>query len=103
MKFVLLSFITIFIAIGCTDYKAKVESDTSWSGWFGDDHVSGQGNRVIDLPDGEDEENACCLVSKETEQGWLKVTIVDEGFLGGDGESKETAEPYGIVEVCTNR
>jgi len=95
--FTLLVFLS-FIIISCTDYKAKVESNTSWSGAFGNRTVDGSGNQTVDL---DDDEIQCCVVQKQTTTGRLKVTIVDEGFLGADGESAETTAEYGVVSVCS--
>lgn len=99
---VIISLFFIFI-IGCTpDYKAKIESDTSWSGFFGNSTVSGSGNRTIDLPD---EEIVCANCQKQTIYGYLKLTIVDEGSnfifdFGGDINSATTNAEYGVVSVC---
>ncbi len=82
----------------CTDYKAKVESDTGWSGAFSGTTVDGSGNQTVDL---DDDDPQCCVVQKDTENGRLRVTIVNEGFLGTNGESKETTATYGVVSVCS--
>ncbi len=87
-----------FIFFGCTDYKAKITSDTSWSGSFGGSTVDGSGNQTIDLPD---DEIVCIVVQKETEQGTLSAEIIDEGFLSfGGSEKKTTTAKYGVVSVC---
>jgi hypothetical protein len=93
-------FLFLFF-VGCsTDWKAKVESNTSWSGSFSGRTVDGSGSQTIDL---DDDEIVCCSVQKETEQGFLKVTVINDGsnFLIGDGESKETTAAYGVVTVCS--
>jgi hypothetical protein len=95
--FILFIFLAFFI-IGCTDYKAKVESNTSWSGAFGNRTVDGRGNQTIDL---DDDDVQCCTVQKQTEEGRLKITIVDEGFWGSDGESAETTAAFGVVSACS--
>lgn len=87
--------------IGCTNYKAYVESDTSWSGSFGGRTVDGIGNKTIDL---DDDKTQCCVVGKKTPYGRLKVTIKDESgipLFGGEKDSKETTAAYGVVTVCT--
>ncbi|NUQ83008.1 MAG: hypothetical protein HUU10_15500 [Bacteroidetes bacterium] len=89
---------TFLLFIGCTDYKAKVESDTKWSGSFGGRTVDGSGNSTIDL---DDDGIQCCTVQKETSSGRLKVTIIDDSFLGSDGDSKETTAKYGVVTACS--
>lgn len=92
--------LTVFL-IGCSDHwKAKVESNTSWSGSFNGTTVDGHGNQTVDL--GNDD-IVCCVVQKQTTGGRLKVSIVNESNnpLGsGDGESKETTAQYGVVSVC---
>lgn len=93
----LLAFVSI-IAVGCSDFKARVESDTSWSGAFGNRTVDGNGNQTIDL---DDKDTQCCVVQKQTKHGRLKITIIDEGFLGMDGESAETTAEYGVVSACS--
>lgn len=88
---------------GCSDdWKAKVESDTSWSGSFSGRTVDGSGNQTIDL---DDDEVVCCVVQKQTERGRLKVSIVNEGSspFASDGESKETTAAYGVVSVCNKK
>jgi len=97
-KIFLLIAIASLIIVGCSDFKAKVESDTSWSGAFGNRTVDGNGNKIIDL---EDSDTQCCVVQKQTKHGRLKVTIIDEGFLGMDGEFAETTAEYGVVSVCS--
>jgi len=96
--FFLLALSTLILA-GCTDWKAKVESNTRWSGSFSGRTVDGNGNKTIDL---DDDDVQCCVVQKETEQGFLKVSIVNEGSnpFASDGESKETTAAYGVVSVC---
>lgn len=97
-KLFTLLFFASLVIVGCSDYKAKVESNTSWSGAFGNRTVDGNGNQTIDL---DDTDIQCCTVQKQTTQGRLKVTILDEGFLGSDGESAETTAEYGVVTVCS--
>lgn len=88
-----ISIATIFLFLflsGCSDdWKAKVESDTSWNGSFGGRTVDGSGNQTVDI---DDAEVFCCIVQKKTERGRLKVSIVNEGNypFASDGESKET-------------
>jgi hypothetical protein len=94
---------TIVIASGCgVDYKAEVQSDTSWSGAFGNRTVDGRGNKTVDLPD---EHPQCCVVQKQTEQGYLRVRVKAEGgmwlFGPDDSDWAETRAEYGVVSVCS--
>lgn len=95
-----LACIAVLFLIGCTpEWKAKVESDTSWSGSFNGRTVDGRGNQTVDL--GTDE-IVCATVQKATRTGRLKVTIEDEGTLSFyEGESKETTAEYGVVTACS--
>lgn len=94
-----LLFIFAIIVTGCTDWKAKVESNTSWSGSFSGRTVDGRGNKTVDL---DYDDIICCVVQKQTVEGYLRVSIVDEGSnpFATDGESKETTAAYGVVSVC---
>lgn len=53
----------------------------------------------------DDDDVVCCVVQKQTEQGYLKVSIVNEGSnpFASDGESKETTAAYGVVSVCNKK
>ena len=93
----LLIFFSLLI-LGCSDYKAEVDSNTSWSGWFGDRTIAGSGSMTIDL---DDDETQCCEVWKETGYGWLRIRIINESFFYCDGGDAETAAPYGGVSACS--
>jgi len=92
----------VLLFLGCSaDYKAEVQSDTEWSGAFGNRTVDGIGNTTIDLPD---EHPQCCAVQKQTEGGYLQVRVVCEG--GGllapeDSDWVTTYAEYGVVTVCS--
>lgn len=92
----------ICVLCGCSiDYKAEVESNTSWSGSFGGRTVDGTGNRTIDLPD---EHPQCCVVQKDTESGYLKVRVVADGggiFGPSDSDWVETTAAYGVATACS--
>ena len=92
--------LTMILLVGCsTDWKAKVESDTAWSGAFGNRTVAGVGSKVIDLPD---DDVTCCVVQKQTKEGYLKVSVVNEGnSTAPNGESASTIAEYGVVIVCS--
>lgn len=98
---ILLAGVLLLLA-GCSvDYKAEVESDTTWSGAFGDRSVDGSGAETVDLPD---EHPQCCVVQKDTEGGYLKVRVVAEGggwFGPGDSDWVETTASYGVVSACS--
>lgn len=86
------------------DFKAEVESNTSWSGSFGGASVDGSGNRTVDLPD---EDPQCVAVQKTTRNGSLSVRVVVEngGFLGvagpSSGEWVTTTAEFGVVTACS--
>jgi hypothetical protein len=100
MKIVAILSMAVLLLTGCTDWKARVESNTSWSGSFSGRTVDGRLNQIVDL---DDDDVACCVVQKQTDGGFLKVTVFNDGSnpLIGDGESKETTASYGVVSVCT--
>ena len=89
-------------SLGCgVDYKAEVQSDTEWSGAFGNRTVDGSGSTTVDLPDDHPQ---CCVVQKQTEHGYLKVRVVGEGgWLVGPGDSDwaVTYAEYGVVSICS--
>ena len=93
----LLIFFSLLI-YNCSDYKAEIESDTYWSGWFGDRTVAGSGNMVVDL---DDDESQCCEVYKETAHGWLRITIINESIFYCDGGDAETFAAFGGVSSCS--
>ncbi len=92
----------LFLSFGCSvDYKADVQSNTQWTGAFGDRSVDGSGNKIVDLPD---EHPQCCVVQKETENGYLRVRVLAEGgglFGPEDSDWVETTADYGVVTVCS--
>ncbi len=101
-KFVFILLCMVVLVSCSVDYEAEVQSDTSWSGSFGNRSVDGSGNRTIDLPD---EHPQCCVVQKDTEAGFLRVRITAEGggiFGPDDTGWVETTAAYGIVSVCSN-
>ncbi|MBD3220351.1 hypothetical protein GF314_03835 [bacterium] len=87
---------------GCSvDYKAEVDSDTTWSGAFGNRTVDGSGKTTVDLPD---DDPVCCTVQKMTESGRLRVRVVADGggILGpSDSDWVETTASYGVVTACS--
>jgi len=98
----LLSVLSVMLLIaGCTsDYKVKIESNTSWSGSFGGTTIDGSNNQTIDIPD---EDIVCVVVQKQTQNGFLTVKMVDEGnniFAPEDVDQKTTTAAYGVVTVC---
>ena len=101
LPLILICLSSLFFISCSADYKAEVQSNTSWSGAFGNRTVDGTGNRTIDIPDDPPQ---CCVVQKETEQGFLKVRIVAKGggiFGPDDSEWVETTAAYGVVTVCS--
>jgi hypothetical protein len=97
------AIMVVVFSAGCSvEYKAEVESDTSWSGAFGNRSVDGRGNDRISL--GKDHP-VCCVVQKETASGFLKVRVKAEGgglFGPGDSDWVETTAQYGVVSVCSD-
>lgn len=95
--------VILFLSACGMDTKAEVQSNTSWSGAFGNRTVDGSGDAIIDLPD---EDNQCAVVQKETSGGYLKLRIIQdpEGIekIRGDKESSwsETTADYGVVSAC---
>ena len=91
-----------FGLLACTDYQAEVESDTSWSGAFGDRTVDGTGNQVVDLPDDWPQ---CVVVQKQTIHGFLRVRVIGGGGILGPGDSDwvETTAEYGVVSACAEQ
>jgi hypothetical protein len=92
---------------GCgQDLKAKVESNTSWSGAFGNRSVDGSGSKTVDLPDDRPQ---CAVVQKSTQGGSLTVRIICENtglaaMFGAEDEedSATTTAAYGVVSVCSD-
>ncbi|MBT4851326.1 MAG: hypothetical protein HON37_04565 [Candidatus Marinimicrobia bacterium] len=99
MKLYLIFLILVFL--GCTDYKAEIESDTSWSGSFGNRTVDGSGDKTIDIPD---DNIVCCVAQKSTTGGFLKIRIVDDGAIlfGTKTDWVKTTAEYGVVSVCND-
>jgi hypothetical protein len=87
----------------CFDITAEVESNTEWSGAFGNRSVDGSGNQVVDLP--EVDTIQCVVVQKSTEGGSLRVRIKVSGGLGISGPSGSewvsTTAAFGVVTACT--
>jgi hypothetical protein len=100
-------FLGFCFLIGCgSDWKAEIESTTSWKaeckkGDFIYNTVEGSGNKTISL---SDDEKVCVTVQKKTEEGYLKITIIDDTIIwsSGDPAWAETNHPYGKVEACSS-
>ena len=93
--------VALLLMTGCyVDYRAHVESNTSWYGLFDNDHFEGHGDAVVDL---DDDHVPCVSVYKDTRDGYLSVRIVAYGggiLNPGDTRWVETTAPYGAVAVC---
>jgi len=94
--------IILVLVAGCgLDYECEVESDTSWSGSFGNYTVDGHGNDVVSLPD---DPPICVVVQKETREGFLmiKLTAKGGGVLVPDKENDPvvTTAEFGVVSDC---
>ena len=98
----LLFFLIIIVILGCSiDYKVKVSSNTSWSGYFDNRTVEGYGNKTVNV---SDEGTVCATAQKETEEGYLKLKMVEyrKGLFSGETtvDKAETTAAYGVVSVC---
>jgi hypothetical protein len=82
---------------GCSDFKVKVESNTSWSGVFGETVVEGSGNREIDIAD---DGRACVVVQKNTVGGYLRIRIENPDDTSYQRDWDETHAAYGSVYQC---
>lgn len=100
-RLALLCLFTAAVACNKINYKAEVESDTSWSGSFGNRSVDGSGNQIVELPN---DDVVCIVVQKNTAGGYLRARIIDDshGFLNPAYDSKwvETTAEFGVVDVC---
>ena len=114
-----LVIISVLILIcGCSkevvEYKIDVKSNTAWSGYFDNRTVDGVINKRIDVGN---EPPVCCSCQKETENGYLKLTVIKivkkepRGLaaLFGENEINEykgtsarTDAAYGVVLICTH-
>ncbi len=79
----------LLVVMGCEerrdDYYATVQSNTTWSGVFGNRTVDGSGNTEVDLPDN----SPCVIANIEGEDGYLTVTVMSHvtgGSIMGIGE-----------------
>lgn len=100
----------VLALMGCeesNDYYAVVDSNTTWSGVFGNRTVDGSGHNEVDLPDN----SPCVVASIQTETGFLTVTVMSHVTGGGimgigernDREQQDTATTeasHGMVAVC---
>lgn len=86
------------------DYKAKVESDTSWSGAFSTRTVQGSGNQIVDI-DNDDDGVVCVAVQKQTRLGSLAVQVVDEGntWFKKNGPRVVTNADFGVATACNDK
>jgi hypothetical protein len=108
MIFQKLSIISIALLLllgGCSiDYKCQIRSNTSWSGAFDDRTVDGTGSTIIDIGD---DPPVCCVVQKETENGYLEAEIISSGGWlcnpAEDGDKSRTTADYGLVSVCSGK
>ena len=95
------------IAVGlsaCTDREIIVESNTSWSGFIGEEESGysrdGFGNAKFDVDGGS---RACWTFQKETEDGYLRAYARTKEIFGTDrhGDARTTAV-FGIVTGCVD-
>ena len=98
-----LIIILALLLAGCSSPErwAEVESDTSWSGYFENRSVDGHGDQRIDLP--ESGEVVCAVVQKDTEDGYLRLRLCEQGVMLTpklETEWARTTAAYGIVDRC---
>jgi len=105
MKLLLIFLISVFFISCADDLRVDIESDTSWSGYFGNKTVDGSGNKSIDIPDDRPQ---CATAQKETELGFLTAKMIAErkGIAAIFGDEKvedeaTTTAAYGLVTVCS--
>jgi hypothetical protein len=107
----LIGIMSILLFAGCgRDWKAEIESNTSWHGAYGGitgsqwvtSEVQGQGSKTIDLPD---DDRVCCSF-QQTGNGYVRVTIKDEGggpfrIFAESSRSGQTNINGGTVNICS--
>ncbi len=86
------------LVTGCSDYKAQVESNTTWSGVFAGKSIDGAGNSTIDVPD---DGELCIVIQKNTRGGFVQVRIIDVTESSSyEDDWERTEEVYGTIEIC---
>ena len=89
--------IAVMIMAGCGGPDAEIQSDTSWTGSFGDSRVDGSGNATVGIGGPPP---YCAIVQKRTTEGILRVRIVTDDPTGPSTDWSETMLPFGIVTAC---
>ncbi len=89
--------IAVMILAGCGAPKAEIQSDTSWSGSFGDRRVDGSGNATVGVGGPSP---YCAIVQKRTAEGILRVRIVSDDPTGPSTDWSETTLPFGVTSSC---
>jgi len=81
------------------DYTVEIESNTSWSGSFAGESMSGSGNRTIDIGD---DGYLCCVVQKNSVGGRLRMRIIwtEDNGAQSSWAWRETTEAYGHLRSC---
>jgi hypothetical protein len=115
MKKIAARVLTVSVVIvalaGCgADWKAEIESNTNWYGYYGGvtgnnwsySEVQGSGSREMDLPD---DDRVCCRFF-QTAYGYLNITIKDDGggpfhIFAADSRSGSTNAIGGMIEICS--
>lgn len=99
------------ITAGCgTNWKAEIDSNTSWymlyggasGNTFASSELSGSGSRTVDMPD----DDRVCLVLQQNGSGYVNVTLRDTGgglfhILAEDERTVSTNVNGGIVDMCS--
>ena len=84
-------------------YNAEIESNTTWSGSFGDQTIEGAGNTDVFLTDAS--HPVCVVVQKKTETGLLRLRVVKHIIIPQSElvatDWVETTADYGEVSACS--
>lgn len=87
----------VMIMAGCGGPDAEIQSDTSWTGSFGDSRVDGSGNATVSIGGPPP---YCAIVQKQTAEGVLRVRVVSDDPTGPSTDWFETMLPFGAVSAC---
>ena len=90
--------IAVMIMAGCGGAaEAEIQSDTSWSGSFGDRRIDGSGNSTVEIGGPPP---YCAIVQKQTADGVLRVRVVSDDPTGPSTDWIETTLPFGAATAC---
>lgn len=100
-------FAAVVLAVGvsaCTDRDIIVESNTTWSGFIGEEESGysrdGSGNARFEI---DDSGRTCWTFQKETEAGYLRAYAKTKEIFGTDRQGDaRTTTAFGIVSGCVD-